>query len=51
METLLELIHHMGESSIQGFFGVVGIFIFLFVMVGSGIYRVKQELEKEDNTH
>lgn len=51
METLLELIHNMTHSTIQGFFGVVGIFTFLALMVGSGIYRVKQELAKENKKH
>ncbi|GAB6888138.1 hypothetical protein JCM13304A_16360 [Desulfothermus okinawensis JCM 13304] len=50
MHTLLELIKNMSHSTIQGFFGVVGIFVFLITMVGSGIYRVKQQLEK-DKSH
>ncbi len=51
MHTLLELIHNMSHSTIQGFFGVVGILTFLALMVGSGIYRVKQELKKEQEHH
>jgi len=50
MHTLIELLENMSHSTIQGFFGVLGIIIFLITMVGSGIYRVKQQLEKE-NSH
>ncbi len=47
MHTLMELIKNMSHSSIEGFLGVSGIIIFLIIMVGSGIYRVKQGLERE----
>ncbi len=47
MHTLIELLKNMSHSTIQGFFGVLGILTFLGTMVGSGIYRVKQQLEKE----
>ncbi len=51
MHTLLELIKGMSESSAQGFFGVLGIFLFLITMIGAGIYRVKEQLEKEEKNH
>ncbi len=47
MHTLLKLLTNMGHSTAQGFIGVCGIVLFLIAMVGSGIYRVKQQLEKE----
>ena len=48
MHTLLELFKNISHSSLIGIISVLGIFAFLFVMIGSGIYRVKQMLEKED---
>jgi F0F1-type ATP synthase epsilon subunit len=47
MHTLLELVKEMSHCTTEGFFGVLGIFLFLITMIGSGIYRVKQQLKKE----
>ncbi len=51
MHTLFEVIKAMSHSTIEGFIGVTGIILFLITMVGSGIYRVKQQLEKEEEHH
>ncbi len=47
MHTLLELIKNISHSTGIGFIGVCGIFAFLFTMIGLGIFRVKQMLDKE----
>ncbi len=49
MHTLIELLKAMSHSTGEGLIGVSGIIIFLIAMVGSGIYRVKQQLEREEN--
>ena len=49
METIVELITSMAHSTPAGFVGVSGIFVFLVVMVGGGLYRVKQAMEHEEH--
>jgi hypothetical protein len=49
METIVELITSMAHSTPAGFVGVSGIFVFLAVMVGGGLYRVKQAMEHEEH--
>ncbi len=48
MHTLLELFKNISHCSLLGIVCVCGIFAFLFTMIGSGIYRVKQMLDKEE---
>ncbi|MCF8086107.1 MAG: hypothetical protein K9J48_04365 [Desulfohalobiaceae bacterium] len=48
METILTLVQNMAHSTPAGFVGVCGIFIFMALMLGGGVYRVKQALEKEE---
>ncbi len=47
METILTLVQNMAHSTPAGFVGVSGIFIFLALMLGAGVYRVKQALAEE----
>lgn len=47
MHTILELIEHMTQSSIQGVIGVTGIVVFLCSIVAAACYRIK-ELQKHD---
>ena len=49
METIVELVTHMAQSTPAGYAGVTGIFIFLAVMLGAGVYRVKQAMEDEEH--
>ncbi len=48
MYTIWELISNAAQSTIQGFIGVSGIFIFFALIVGVSLYRVKQFLDQED---
>ena len=50
METLLQLIENMSHSTGQGIVGVTGIFLFLVLIVGAGIYRAK-EMQEHDTEH
>jgi hypothetical protein len=37
-----ELIHNMGHSSAQAFYGVPAIYIYLVIIVAVAFYRIKQ---------
>ncbi|MDQ7033208.1 MAG: hypothetical protein Q9M37_10925 [Desulfonauticus sp.] len=47
MQTLLELLHNMSQSSVQGMFGVAGIFLYFIAIISVSCYRIKQNLEEE----
>lgn len=47
METIYELLHNMGQSTIQGWFGVSGIYFYMTVIVVTALYRIR----KGDHLH
>ena len=49
MQTILTLITNMFHSTTAGFIGVAGIFLFMALMIGSGIYRAAQALKEEEH--
>jgi hypothetical protein len=49
MHTILELLINMSHSTIPGIFGVLAIFLFMFGIIGAGMYRVKEALDHEEH--
>lgn len=41
-----ELFGNMMHSSVQGFIGVIGIFIFLAAIVIAALYRIKENMDE-----
>jgi hypothetical protein len=48
MHIIIELIKDMSHSSLQGIFGVTGIFAFLCAIVAAALYRIR-EIQKSDH--
>ena len=48
MNILSELFQDASHSTIQGMFGVTGIFVYFCVIVGAALYRIN-ELKKSDH--
>ncbi len=47
MYTIWELINNAAQSTVQGFIGVSGMFLFLGAIIAVSAYRVKQFLDEE----
>ena len=48
MHTIIELIKDMSHSSMEGIFGVAGIFLYLAAIVAAALYRIR-EIQKSDH--
>jgi len=48
MFTLIELLKNMSHSTLIGVISVMGIFLFLIGLVGTGYFRVKEQMEEEE---
>jgi hypothetical protein len=49
MYTIWELLQNMSQSTLEGFFGVGGIFIFFIAIVIAASYRIKEQMEEEEH--
>ena len=49
MYTLWELLQNMSHSTLEGFFGVGGIFVFFIAIVCAAAYRIKEQMDEEEH--
>jgi len=49
MQTLLTLLENMSHSTLPGFLGVSGIFLFLIGLVAASLYRIKNSGSDEEH--
>ena len=50
METVAALLTSMSHSTLQGVFGVAGILAFLGFIVGTALYRIKEQMDQENHS-